>query len=89
MTEQTESPLTFPCRFPIKAMGRANGSLTTEVEKMVRRHAPEVTAEDVRTAASARGNYVSVTVTITARSREQLDAIYLELNAHELILMTL
>lgn len=89
MTEQTESPLTFPCRFPIKAMGRANGSLVAEVERMVRRHAPEVTAEDVRTTASSRGNYVSVTVTITARSREQLDAIYHELNAHELILMTL
>ena len=89
MTQESESPLKFPCRFPIKAMGRADGSLAQEVETMVRRHAPDVRCEDIRTAASSRGNYVSITVTITAQSRAQLDAIYLELNAHELILMTL
>jgi putative lipoic acid-binding regulatory protein len=89
MAHESDQLFNFPCRFPIKAMGRADGSLAAQVEALVRRHAPDVSAEDITTAASSRGNYVSVTVTITAHSREQLDAIYLDLNAHELILMTL
>jgi putative lipoic acid-binding regulatory protein len=79
----------FPCRFPIKAMGRTDSSLTQQVETLVRRHAPDLKPEDVSTRPSARGNYVSITVTVTATSREQLDAIYLDLNAHDSILMTL
>ncbi len=89
MSRETDALFNFPCEFPIKAMGRANGSLAHEIEQLVRRHAPDVTADDIRTTPSSKGNYVSVTVTITAHSREQLDAIYSELNAHELILMTL
>jgi putative lipoic acid-binding regulatory protein len=79
----------FPCRFPIKAMGRTDSSLEHDVESLVRRHAPDLRPEDISTRPSAHGNYVSVTVTVTATSREQLDAIYQDLNAHQNILMTL
>lgn len=88
--EPTERPvIEFPCRFPIKAMGRTDSNLTQEVEALVRRHAPDLEPADISTRPSARGNYVSITVTITATSRQQLDAIYLDLNAHDAILMTL
>ncbi len=89
MDPNQQSALEFPCRFPIKAMGRADSTLAHDVESLVRRHVPDLKPEDVATRPSARGNYVSITVTITATSREQLDAIYLDLNAHEQILMTL
>lgn len=89
MSKDTDALFGFPCRFPIKAMGRADGDLVQQVEALVRRHAPEITAADITTRPSARGNYVSVTVTVTATSREQLDAIYLALNAHDSIVMTL
>lgn len=89
MSDDNRPLIDFPCRFAIKAMGRADGSLAIEVEAVVRRHAPDVTGEDVSTTASAKGNYVSVTVTINATSREQLDAIYRDLHAHEAVLMTL
>lgn len=89
MDSNQPSLLQFPCRFPIKAMGRTNSALTQQVEDLVRRHAPDLKAEDVTTRPSARGNYVAITVTITATSQEQLDAIYLDLNAHESIVMTL
>jgi hypothetical protein len=38
---------------------------------------------------SSTGKYLSITATFTATSREQLDALYLELNSHELVVMTL
>jgi putative lipoic acid-binding regulatory protein len=89
MSHDTDALFDFPCDFPIKALGRADSSLAHEIVQVVRRHAPDIDPASIRTTPSANGNYVSVTVTITAHSREQLDAIYLDLNAHEAILMTL
>lgn len=89
MDTDQPSLLKFPCRFPIKAMGRTNSALTQQVEDLVRHHAPDLKAEDVTTRPSAKGNYVAITVTINATSREQLDAIYMALSAHENIVMTL
>ena len=89
MDPNQPSLLEFPCRFPIKAMGRTNSALTQQVEELVRRHVPTLKPEDISTRPSARGNYVAITITITATSRAQLDAIYLDLNSHESIVMTL
>ena len=90
MSDDADQLFDFPCRFPIKAMGRAaHPTLVEEVEALVRRHAPDLEPGSATTSASAKGNYLSVTVTITAHSRAQLDAIYLDLNAHEHIVMTL
>ena len=84
-----ESLLEFPCRFPIKVMGRAHADLETEIVAIVREHAPDLTDSDVRARQSGKGNYLAITLTVNATSREQLDAIYLALNAHERVVMTL
>lgn len=91
MAELNDSPpgLTFPCEFPIKAMGRSDAALPGIVVEIVQRHAPALTAESVTTSESSGGRYVSVTATITADSRDQLDAIYADLKAHESVLATL
>jgi len=81
--------LEFPCEFPIKAMGLASETLHTTVLDIVQRHAPEADEQALKSRPSANGKYVSVTVTINATSREQLDAIYLELTACEQVLMAL
>jgi uncharacterized protein len=81
--------LQFPCRFPIKAMGRASPDLQHTLEQLVRAHAPDLTAEDVSVTPSRQGTYLSVTITITATSRAQLDAIYGALSAHEAVLLAL
>jgi len=81
--------LTFPCEFPIKAMGRRSDTFQTEVVEIVRKHTPKLSENAVTSRISENGNYVSITITITATSKEQLDRIYLELNAHEMVLMTL
>jgi uncharacterized protein len=84
-----ESPLQFPCSFPIKAMGRAGSDFEGQVVAIVRRHAPDLGEGAVRTRASRAGSYLSVTVNVRARSRDQLDAIYRDLTACEEVLMAL
>ncbi len=84
-----ESLLKFPCEFPIKAMGLAAPDFDALVVEIVRRHTPDITEGAVRSRPSSGGKYVSVTVTINATSKQQLDAIYQALTDHERILMSL
>jgi len=80
---EEESPLKFPCEFPIKAMGKACPELEIAVMEIMNRHVPDLGEGAVRMRESSKGNYISITVTITARSRDQLDAIYMELSSCE------
>lgn len=84
-----ESALQFPCDFPIKAMGLAHDTLEFTVVEIVRRHAPDLGEAAVKSRPSANGKYLSVTVTVRATSKDQLDAIYLDLTACEQVLMAL
>jgi putative lipoic acid-binding regulatory protein len=84
-----DSAIEFPCQFPIKAMGQAGEQLELAVVDIVRRHAPDLQQDAIQSRPSANGNYLSITVTITAQSRAQLDAIYMELTACEHVLMAL
>ena len=86
-TGEEESLMEFPCSFPIKAMGKAIDDFDLLVVEIVRKHHSDVTEGSVKTRPSREGKYISVTVTINAQSREQLDNIYLELTAHERVLM--
>jgi len=89
MTGKPESPLTFPCTFPVKAMGKNSEGFENEVVMIARRHIPQLGEGAVQSRPSRNGNYLSVTITFTAESREQLDALYTELNAHESVVMVL
>lgn len=89
MNDSNESPLTFPCDFPIKVMGECSDEFEALVVTLVRRHAPDLGEGAIRTRASEGGRYVSITATVRATSRTQLDAIYRELTACEAVLMVL
>jgi putative lipoic acid-binding regulatory protein len=84
-----ESLLTFPCTFAIKAMGKSSPELDLVVVEIVRRHSPNIGEGAVSSRPSKGGNYTAITVVIEAHSRQQLDAIYLDLNRSPHILMTL
>lgn len=88
-TEERDTLLEFPCRFPIKAMGRHSEEFRGVVEQIVFRHARMWPGEDVQLTPSRAGNFVSVTTVIEARSQSQLDAIYQELTDCELVIMAL
>ena len=87
--ETEETLLKFPCEFSIKAMGLAAPDFDATVVGIVRRHAPDISEGGVRSRASKGGKYLSVTVTITATSKQQLDAIYQDLTDNERVLMSL
>ena len=89
MSEEEESPLKFPCEFPIKAMGKTDCELDIIVVEIVRKHVPDLTEAAVYTRDSSAGNYVSVTVRVNATSRKQLDAIYQDLVDCEAVIMAI
>lgn len=89
MSDDDESPLKFPCEFPVKAMGKTDCELDIIVVEIVRRHAPDLTEAAVYTRESKAGNYVSVTVRVKATSRAQLDAIYQDLVDCEAVIMAI
>ena len=80
--------LAFPCTFPLKVVGLNTGAFERAVRAVVRKHLGDVAVEYVARKSSG-GKYLSVTATFTAESREQVDAIYRELNGHDLVVMTL
>jgi len=84
-----ESLLTFPCVFPLKVMGRREDGFAQMVSDVVIRHAPDFNAGTIEMRTSKNGRYLSLTVTINARSREQLDALYMELSKHPMVVMVL
>lgn len=88
MSEYDDSPIEFPCDFPIKAMGRAGVDFEATVRTLIGEYADEAGA-GIKIAESRNGRFVSVTVTVRATSRAQLDDIYRALHAHDDVLMTL
>jgi len=86
---QEDTLFDFPCEFPIKVMGEAADDFDSLVVSLVRRHSSDLGEGAVRTRRSRHGRYMAVTVTVQARSRAQLDAIYMELTAHDRVLMAL
>ena len=83
------SPLAFPCDFPIKVMGRKQPRFVQAVTGVVRKHAPDFDAATVEMRPSRQGRYLSVTCVVRATSREQLDALYQELCDHPDVVMVL
>ena len=84
-----DSLLEFPCDFPLKIMGERRDDFTQTVVGIVLRHAPDFRAETVEMRVSSTGKYLSVTCTVRAESRAQLDALYRELSGHPMVKVVL
>jgi hypothetical protein len=82
-----DSLLTFPCDLPIKVFGRNDAGFRDAMIKIVESHYGK--AYTVSEQQSKQAAYVSLTITVRAESRAQVDAIYRELVANELVLMAL
>lgn len=81
--------LEFPCKFPIKAMGKNSDDFESIVTGIVLKHAELWPGEPIRSLSSKEDKYLSITAVVDAQSQEQLDAIYQELTDCELVLMAL
>jgi uncharacterized protein len=91
MTDEAAPPagLTFPTEFPIKIMGRRVDGFAQAIVEVVRAHAPDFDASTLEMRTSKDGNYLSVTATINATSRQQLDDLYRALTSHPLVKIVL
>ena len=84
-----ETLIEFPCRFPIKVMGKTSSELDLVVVEIVRRHAPDFHEGAMTMRPSKNGNFTAVTVMVDATSKAQLNAIYQDLTQHPHVLMAL
>lgn len=84
-----ESLLEFPCDFPIKMMGEDSPEFRATARALVEIHTGPLEDHRVQNALSRNGRFVSVTITVNAQSRQQLDDIYRDVSAHPSILMAL
>jgi len=85
-----ESLIEYPCAFPIKIMGRSeNAGFADAILGVVLAHDPSFEASGMEMRASREGKYISLTCTVNATSREQLDSLYRELCDHPLVVMVL
>ena len=80
-----KAKLQFPCEFPISVMGMNVPEYHDEIFAILKKHVPELTKNDLQTAYSSNKKYCSLKARFTAQSREQLDELYQELTAHELV----
>ncbi len=79
----------YPCDFPIKIMGQAEQSFTQSILMIVKRHVPNFDEATLETRISKKNKYLSLTCTVRAISRTQLDALYQELCDHPMVVMVL
>ena len=84
-----ESLLRFPCAFPIKVMGRTQDGFAQAIVVVVQRHVPDFDAATMEMRASRAGRYLSLTCTVNASSRDQLDNLYRDLTTHPMVALVL
>ena len=84
-----ETLLKFPCKFPIKAMGRDTPEFHATVRRLIEKHTGPLSDDAFQSVLSRNGRFVSITVTVTAQSQEQLDDIYRAISGHDDVLMAL
>jgi uncharacterized protein len=89
LTPQQESLIEYPSRFPIKVMGVKVDGFVHAVTAIAQQFDPEFDAASVELRGSSAGNYLGVTITVTATSREQLDELYRTLSTHPMVKVVL
>jgi len=88
-TPVQESLIEYPCLFPIKVMGLRVDGFVHAVTYMAQQFDPTFNASTIELRESKGGKYLGVTITVTATSRDQLDALYQALSTHPMVKVVL
>lgn len=86
---RTESLIEYPSRFPIKVMGAKVDGFVRAITQVAEQFDPGFDATTVELRDSSAGNYLGITITVTATSREQLDNLYRALSSHPMVKVVL
>lgn len=89
MSEPIESLIEYPSDFPIKIMGVMQDAFAQTMLELVMEHDPTFHAHRMEMRPSSKGTYLSLTVTVRATSREQLDNLYRALSSHPMVKVVL
>jgi putative lipoic acid-binding regulatory protein len=84
-----QSLIEYPSQFPIKVMGAHVEGFVEAIAHVARQFDPAFDASTIEQRPSKGGNYLGLTITITATSREQLDEIYRTLTTHPMVKVVL
>ena len=88
-TPGQETLIEYPSAFPIKVMGAKVDGFVHAVTEIAKRFDPSFDASTVELRNSSQGNYLGITITVTATSREQLDDLYRALTSHPMVKVVL
>ncbi len=88
-SSRADSLIEYPCRFPIKVMGAKVDGFVAAVSAIALHFDPSFDAQGIELRDSKAGNYLGITITITATSREQLDELYRTLSTHPMVRVVL
>lgn len=88
MTSENETLLEFPCQYAVKAFGQGD-DFEAHVVDIVKQHIEAMAPIRHQSRPSKNGKYIATTVSITATSKPQLDAIYRQLTADPKVVMAL
>ena len=88
MSEE-KSLIEYPSLFPIKVMGKNTPDYLPAIVHIAKQFDPTFDEAKVEQRPSKDGNYLGITLPITATSREQLDELYRTLSTHPLVSIVL
>jgi uncharacterized protein len=84
-----DSLIVYPSAFPIKVMGAQVEGFEAAIVAVARQFDPGFDDSRVERRPSKGGNYLGLTITVTATSREQLDELYRTLSSHPMVKVVL
>ena len=84
-----DSLIEYPSDFPIKVMGRSHPDFAQTLTELVLQFDPEFDPATVEMRPSKGGNYLGLTFTVRATSRQQLDDLYRALHGHPMVSIVL
>ncbi len=86
---KSEEAFRFPCPYPLKIIGRAGELFIPTILNLLEGTVGPIAKDAVVSRLSREGRYLSLTVTIMARDREQLETVYRLLSAHKDVVLVL
>lgn len=86
---RADSLIEYPCRFPIKVMGAKVEGFVAAMVAIARQFDHEFDPAEIELRDSKAGNYLGITLTVNATSREQLDELYRTLSTHPMVRVVL
>ncbi|WP_408597301.1 YbeD family protein [Limnohabitans sp.] len=84
-----DSLIDYPSQFPIKVMGHKVDGFVHAMTQIAELFDPIFDATKIELRDSKHGNYLGITLMITATSREQLDELYRTLSTHPMVKLAL